>query len=643
MLYRLSLRFFLISLIASLLLIGVSVVIGGTLPPDLQFLWTAPRQNRWQEMAESVPAPIKEALYSTFRPNVDQWSTVGLYSTGRRLSALRQLPIGKVNGYWNANGAFAVISGQRNGSPRTYQMSFTSNDSRMHWLSTTVYQPISPDGRWLLVYQQDTDGQEIGLKAVPIEQRNQYPPQELTDDEIQSGWISYINWTADSSRFVYGWSQNGSEYKPNELQLIETRLYNLKTHTEEVLDVVDPNLGINFDPSSRYQIRFKAKPQPVPTNFMEERSLRYNAELYDFETGEHQFLSDQMLYYSTWSPDSRYLLFTESTTTLAQRASRVLFGSGSSGWTHWNVLYQPASDTLIPAAETSQYSYSPYYSGWGGSTFGGPIFDGSYGMPFGLRSYTTKTYLFDTQTGEKQEIGSTEQYGNNYYVQWLMNSDRLVINTTNPPAQYSLRPGEEPKLLQFEGENLVTNFSGLRTVATKIEPIPEPSPMTFSSMLTFPYLAPPTPGQPYTTPTYYFVDFETEVIAPMTLEENEMVNGVDFTLNYAGIDVGVMTTMFYNNASSSNTTMSSVYLLTDQGVLKVADQLTNAYPEVFAVSPDEFVLRIVQYSSYGSSTNIGNILHFIRGEGGWQQQNLTADITEWLSWRPKQTDRTTNE
>jgi hypothetical protein len=636
MFYRLFVILSLTIIVLSTIGIGASLLMGNALPQDLQFLWAAPRQNRWQTLAQTAPFPIDSVLYSTFRPNVDQWSTVGLYSTERRLSATRQLPVKTPHfSQWDKSGQFVIVSGERNGFSRVYQLSFTENDSRKLWLPTSVPQPLSPDGRKVLVYQWDSAGRAVGLRAVPFEQVEQYPPEETSRDRRSNGW-GYVSWKEDSSYFLYSWTLNSDTPKPYELQLIEMRLHEVNTGAEQVLDLVNPNMGGNVNVLNDLQLRLEMKTQPLPVSVVMDRNLQYNTLLYDYQTGEEILLSKKALNYATWSADGRYLLFSESIPTYVQTASesarRLFVDRSSSNQNRWNVFYQPIGHFLIPMDEI----YSPYYSSWGHQMFGG-----HYGLPFGMRAYTTRTYVFDTQTGEKREIGSSTEYGDNYYVQWVPGSSILTINADNPPRQYYLRPGEEPVLLQFEGEALVTGFNAVRTVASTIA-----QDNSGGYVQTFPYGSPSLPGQSFTIPTYYIVDFEQNLIAPLALAEDEMVGGVDVSLNAAGIDVGIMTSMIYTNtmiSTSTNPMQSSLYLLTKDGVIKVRDRLVDTYVQPFAISPKEFVLVFVNYSIQYGSVNTTEMILFIEQDGIWQERELGGTFTGLLSWRPRPINYPTND
>jgi hypothetical protein len=667
MLYRLFRNFVLVTLVSVTLLIGVSLVLGSTMPQDLQYLWSTPRQNRWQTIVDSAPYPINAALYSYFRANVDQWSTVGLYSTDRRLSATRQLPIKSIGAYWPSDD-FAIVSGQRNGFSRTYQMTLDANGSRMHWLPTSVMQPVSPDGQWMLVYERNEAHQPIGLKAVPLEEFDQYPREEATEDQPRNWW-GYVNWAQDGSYFIYGWGQGGYDYRANQLQAMETRLHDVATGEETLLSTADPNQGMMLNIMDEYQLRYEMKPQPLPARLMTDRNQRYNSVLYYYQTGEETLLSDAMIYSPNWSQDGRYLLYNEYEPTFAQRATQILFGSSSSsspgGWSAWNVYYQHASHTLVPMSESSQFTYYSYYNGYPGMSM--PYY-GGYGMPYWLSSYAMTTYLFDTQTGETQLVGSREEYDGEYYAQWLANSNLISITASNPTRQYTIRPGEEPKLLQYEGENLVTGYYGLQTVASPVvETVSSNNVvgMMGPAFSTYPYITPPQPGQTFETPVYYYVDFEKDLVKPMEMAEGEFIGSVDFALNYSGINVSVLSTTIYNPAPNTPNptavpstlatpapgapyftapavTETNFYLLSEQGIMQVANRLQNAYVSSFPISPEEFVLQFVQYQQYSNIQDI-HAVYFRQQDGVWQQHPISGNFTGLLGWRPKENVQASND
>jgi hypothetical protein len=644
MLHRLIRRLTLTILIGAVLLIGVSLVLGSAFPQDVQFLWQLPRENRWQVIAKSAPFPINSALYSYFHPTGKQWSTVGLYSTDRRLSATRQLPINRINAQWDKTGRFAIITGNRNGSDRAYQMSFTRDDSQIHWLPTTVFQPVSPDQRWVLDYQRDDVGQITGLKAVAIDELDFSSIQRNVEIQIPNRW-GYITWAEDSSYFIYVWVLGETNPQLNAIPHLETRLHDVATGEEEILRQNDPRIGGgNFNPVNGFQLQLASKPQPLPASLMTDYSLRYNSELYNYITGETIFLSDQTVDYLNWSQDGRYVLFSVYSPSLLERTRRVLFPDASRKL-YWHVYYEPTSSTLIPIEADTPYA--PYYGG----------FYSGYGIPYGMRSLSSTTYLFDLETREKREIASSTQYGTDYQVQWLFD-DVLSITKYNPPRQYILSVSGEPdaKLLQYEGKNLIANYGGSRTVAASVEPPASQITSSITSVGAIPFMAPtaipgpffgvpPSPGQFYTTPTYYFVDFERDVIAPLTLEKDEVFSEVYSHLYTAGIDVGVMITTVGNNSTSGtfNTTPeTNVYLLTAQGVIKVADRLKDIFVQAFPIAKDEFVLLFAKYPGQAAVySQTSEMAHFTDydGDGIWQQRNVTGNFTGLIGWRPRQTDR----
>lgn len=657
----------LVLLLIVTLLSSLSLIVGSALPDDLQFIWALPRQNRWQPVAENAPFPIRDALFTYLRPTGDQWTTVGLYSTERHLSAVRQLPIRTGWAQWDEDGESLVISGRRNDFERTYQMSFTSGDSRVDWLPTFAQQPFSPDGRWLIVYTFDANGAATGLKAVPAAQIDQHRPDPQVGDETKA--LQYLHWADDSASFTYAWHLNSGIYRPNELPQVETRRYHPGNGTEEIVDASDP--GFSFNPaanvSTDMELRHVSKAQPfLPGSDADRYRNNYDTVLYNRSTGEETRISDQAVYNSSWSGDGRYLLFYEYTPSLAELAGRLLFRPPQmSGWSGWHMLYQPATGSLIPAQVAGQYGgyggiyyggyggfgsapyNAVYYSGYGRMMAGGGYYGGFGGMRYGgygggiYSMPSHRAYLFDTQTGQRQPLTSNALFGSQDAAQWLMNSDILLVYDTNGSRQYYSRPGEEPKLLHYNGENLVTFYKAVRTIGVSLPEIT--SLPSASGGISFSGPSFSGPGLPLTQstappiPDHYYIDFEREVVAPLSLAPNEIVNYVDDSLQQYGIDVGVVLTHLQTPASFTSGTVPNmnVYLLTETGIVKVIDNLASAYAQSFGLSQDEFIL--ILHSNYNQAAPVPQLsaLHFTQRDGVWQQKQITGNFNGLMAWRPK--------
>ncbi len=617
MMYRFVAKTGFILTVIAILVIAASLVVGSTLPDDLQYVWALPRQNRWQKVAAAAPFPIRDAMYTYLRPMNDQWSTVGLYSTERRLSATVQLPIRTQGVQWDTEGDFAMISGIRNSSTRTYQMVLTPDNSRLRWLKSAAAQPLSPDGRWMVINHYDASGKPIGLKAVPSDQIDQH----LNPNGEDVGNVWFMLWAKDSRYFVYNWGPN-LVTQPNRMVITpsELRLHDVETGAEEQLDAYDPNVPQYVDLLSVVQLRLIPKPQPYTARMMTQPSLRYSTVLYDRKADTETEISDEGLFGATWSASGRYLLFQEYAPTITEVLGQAIFRSAPMsmpGWSQWMVFYHEASGTLL-TAEMANGMSAPFH------------YMGGMGYQYGMRSHNT--YLFDRQTGQKRLIASNSQYGREHYAYWMPESDILMIFSQSKGEQYYMQPDGEPTLLQHEGKKLSLAYHGVKTIGVEI------TQSSVSGSLAGPggFISTMPPyGMSSGNTEYYLVDLENENITPVSLEEDEVITNVDYSLQRYGVDVGIVTTMDYNGASMITNNApppTSIYLITQEGIVPLALNLQSYYVQPYGIDEDEFILTIMNSYSYPQSPQ--TVLHVIYRDGRWQHRQIEGDFAGLQSWRP---------
>lgn len=654
MMFRLVAKTGLAFTVIAILAIVASLALGSTLPQDLQYIWSLPRQNRWQTVASTAPFQINNFLQTYFRAHSDQWSTVGLYSTTRRLSATRQLPITAHAAIWDVEGRFAAVTGSRNQIARTYQMYFMPGDGRVRWLKTASSQPFSPDGQWAVVHQHNASGEVIGLKAVPAEQIDQY----TTLDEKATSAPQLIMWSRDSSAFLYSLG-SPSRWQQHVIQPTEVRLFDVRSGTEKVLD--DPNLDIGQYVNTFGAVWFELVPkeQPFTAEMLVEPYRRFTTVVHDSETGAETKISDEGVTGATWSGSQRYLLYYEDTPTITEglmNAASRIFSSGPAmgrlrgptpvwqdalyGGSGWFVLYHPNSRMLISSTQfTSQFTMgNPYQYGFIGYGYipGPGIYSSRYGYGYGSGMGGSTAYIFDRQTGETWTAASSRMYGPQYMAYWLEQTDILMINSLTTGSQYYVKPGEEPKLLQYGDKNLVLTFNGVRTLAT---PAAVPSSANISGPhFSVPYggiiSQPPILGQAI-IPEYYLVNLIRDSVEPVTFESNEVAENFDYTLTQQyGIDVSVVSTRIYspNMTGSSGPYPSNIYLLTEDGLIPAAKNFPANYVQSFGIDENQFIL--VPRVNPRHMPSQQEALYVVRRDGQWQVEKLVANFAGLMSWRP---------
>jgi hypothetical protein len=525
-------------------------------------MYSMQRELRWQKVLDWLPPSLNGFFTSNYGVASDQWSTVGLVAVDRGLTAMRHIPLSVSGMNWYADANSILVGGFYNDQLQYYRMKWEEAAPAPVRLPPEIMDSISPDWRWVLVHQSDNNG----FSVAPFDtQLKLVEPSPWELPERSNPTVTRIFWSRDSKTAFLWLLRNMPE---------EQSSLSLGDHTEQVLVVyrfddtaqsfivereynfgngLAPELAPAISPDGSAMVYLwqaeRVLPSPEPLDYFD----HYETRLLNLKTGETQLLSERPSVMQLWSSDSRYLLmspFETKDTTLPDITTP-----------NWRVFYHVSTPQLLP--KTMQKFMA---------------INGLNTPEDSENNPEKKIYVYDTLTGESQLIATREQFGEGYKIGWIPNSNIIHLKPRVDEYLAYGRPGGELKRLQYEGKDLL--------VSQSIDAVS-------GSTQTLGYYANDDRGMG--TP-FFYVNFETDVIAPIEFESHMYPGGSIGVLDEGSFLATARDNRLFGSGipgGQSNSSLMPVYQVTSSGTKRIVEALTSndGFYETTRLDHDRFAIE----------------------------------------------------